>query len=234
MKKMIIQCKELNKYYGKTHALKNVNLNIEQGRIIGLLGPNGSGKTTLIKILNNLLEQNDGLIEINGAKPGVESKKAIAYLPDCNYLNLNATPNDLINFFSEFYDNFNVDKANQLLAKLNLNPHAKLKTMSKGTIEKVQLSLVMARDAQVYILDEPIAGVDPASRDFILDTILSNLQAGKTLIISTHLINDIENILDEVIFIQNGNILLHENCDSLREKHGMSIDRIFREEFRCY
>jgi len=229
----LVKCDGVCKSYGKNSILKDINLEIPKGKIIGLLGPNGSGKTTLIKIINGLLETNSGTVLVNGEKVGINSKKIISYLPERPYVNFNMSVKELINYFSDFYDNFDSDVAYKLLEKLNLNPNDKLNTMSKGMKEKVQLILVMSRKADLYILDEPIGGVDPATRDYILDTILTNFNDGASVIISTHLINDIEKILDEVIFIKDGSIYLTDDADELRTSRGMSIDEIFREEFKC-
>ena len=229
----LVKCDGVCKSYGKNSFLKNINLEIPKGKIIGLLGPNGSGKTTLIKIINGLLETNSGTVLVNGEKIGINSKKVISYLPERPYVNFNMSVKELINYFSDFYDNFDSDTAYKLLEKLNLNPNDKLNTMSKGMKEKVQLILVMSRKADLYILDEPIGGVDPATRDYILDTILTNFNDGASVIISTHLISDIEKILDEVIFIKEGSIYLTGDADELRTSKGMSIDEIFREEFKC-
>ena len=229
----LIEIKNLNKFYGKKQALNNVNITIEPGKIYGLLGPNGSGKTTLIKVINDLLTPSSGEILIKGKEPGIESKKIISYLPERTYLNMNFKVKELLDFFSDFYDNFDRKKAKSLLKKLNINEEDKLKTMSKGTKEKVQLILVMSRKADLYILDEPIGGVDPASRDYILETILSNFDNKSSMIISTHLIQDIESILDNVIFINNGNITLNDEADNIRKEKGKTIDQVFREDFRC-
>lgn len=229
----LIEIKNLNKFYGKKQALNNVNITIEPGKIYGLLGPNGSGKTTLIKVINDLLTPSSGEILIKGKEPGIESKKIISYLPERTYLNMNFKVKELLDFFSDFYDNFDRKKAKTLLKKLNINEEDKLKTMSKGTKEKVQLILVMSRKADLYILDEPIGGVDPASRDYILETILSNFDNKSSMIISTHLIQDIESILDNVIFINNGNITLNDEADNIRKEKGKTIDQVFREDFRC-
>jgi len=229
----LLKCDGVCKSYGKNSILKDINLEIPKGKIIGLLGPNGSGKTTLIKIINGLLETNSGTVLVNDEKIGISSKKVISYLPERSYVNFNMSVKELINYFSDFYDNFDSKTAYKLLEKLNLNPNDKLNTMSKGMKEKVGLILVMSRKADLYILDEPIGGVDPATRDYILDTILTNFNDGASVIISTHLISDIEKILDEVIFIKDGSIYLTGNADELRIARGMSIDEIFREEFKC-
>lgn len=232
MEELLI-CKNVNKNYGNKKVLKNINFSIPRGKIIGLLGKNGTGKTTLIKLINDLLTLDSGEILIDGKKVGVESKKIISYLPERTYLDKSMTVNEVIDMFSEFYDNFDAKKARKLLKDLKLDVNSKLSKMSKGMQEKVQLVLVMSRKALLYILDEPLGGVDPATRDYILDTILTNFNEGASIIISTHLIADIERILDEVIFIDNGKIELIENADKLREKEGASIDEIFRRKFKC-
>ena len=217
MEELLI-CKNVNKNYGNKKVLKNINFSIPRGKIIGLLGKNGTGKTTLIKLINDLLTLDSGEILIDGKKIGVESKKIISYLPERTYLDKSMTVNEVIDMFSEFYDNFDSKKARKLLKDLKLDVNSKLSKMSKGMQEKVQLVLVMSRKALLYILDEPLGGVDPATRDYILDTILTNFNEGASVIISTHLIADIERILDEVIFIDDGKIVLIENADKLREK----------------
>ena len=232
MEELLI-CKNVNKNYGNKKVLKNINFSIPRGKIIGLLGKNGTGKTTLIKLINDLLTLDSGEILIDGKKVGVESKKIISYLPERTYLDKSMTVNEVIDMFSEFYDNFDAKKARKLLKDLKLDVNSKLSKMSKGMQEKVQLVLVMSRNALLYILDEPLGGVDPATRDYILDTILTNFNEGASIIISTHLIADIEGILDEVIFIDNGKIELIENADKLREKEKTSIDEIFRRKFKC-
>lgn len=229
----LIEIKNLNKCYGKKQALNNINLTIESGKIYGLLGPNGSGKTTLIKIINDLLTPTSGEVLVKGEKPGVESKKIISYLPERTYLNMNFKVKELLDYFEDFYENFDRKKAQTLLKKLNISEEDKLKTMSKGTKEKVQLILVMSRKADLYILDEPIGGVDPASRDYILETIISNFDEKSSMIISTHLIQDIETILDNVIFINQGKITLNDSADNIRNEKGKTIDQVFREDFRC-
>ena len=232
MEELLI-CKNVNKNYGNKKVLKNINFSIPRGKIIGLLGKNGTGKTTLIKLINDLLTLDSGEILIDGKKIGVESKKIISYLPERTYLDKSMTVNEVIDMFSEFYDNFDAKKARKLLKDLKLDVNSKLSKMSKGMQEKVQLVLVMSRKALLYILDEPLGGVDPATREYILDTILTNFNEGASVIISTHLIADIERILDEVIFIDNGKIDLIENADKLREKEKTSIDEIFRRKFKC-
>lgn len=229
----LLECRSLSKRYGSFYALSDVNLTLERGQIIGLLGPNGSGKTTLIKLINGLLSPTAGEVLINGKHPGTESKAVVAYLPDKNYINNWMRVSDLLDFFEDFYANFNKDKAYEMLARLQINPKDRLKTMSKGTKEKVQLILVMSREADLYVLDEPIGGVDPASRDYILSTIIGNYCENSTVLISTHLISDVENILDQAIFLQNGQIRLHASVDDIRSKEGKSIDSLFREVFRC-
>ena len=229
----LIEIKNLFKEYNEILALNNVTLSIPKGKIVGLLGPNGSGKTTLIKLMNKLLVPSGGEIMIDGMKPGIETKEIVSYLPDKSYLNEWMRVDELMDFFEDFYKDFNKKKAYKMLESLKINPTDKLKTMSKGTKEKVQLILVMSREARVYLLDEPIGGVDPASRDYILNTIINNYSEDSTVIISTHLISDIEKVLDEVIIIKNGQVVLNGDADEIREEKGMSIDNLFREEFRC-
>lgn len=229
----LLECKGLCKSYGKKEVLKDVDLVVPRGKIIGLLGKNGTGKTTLIKLINDLLTPSGGEILINGKKVGVESKRVISYLPERTYLDKSMTVNDTIKYFSDFYDNFDSDKARKLLSDLELDVNTKLSKMSKGMQEKVQLVLVMSRKAELYILDEPLGGVDPATRDYIIDTILTNFNEGASVIISTHLISDIERILDEVIFIDKGKIVLIGEADKLRNKNKESIDEIFRRKFKC-
>lgn len=229
----LLECKNLTKKYSQHLALDQLNLTLEPGHIVGLLGPNGSGKTTLIKLINGLLHPTSGELLVNGSPVGVGSKKVISYLPDSTYLNLNMKVSDILAYFSDFYADFDVKRANDMLTSLQIDPNQKLKSMSKGTKEKVQLILVMSRRAQLYILDEPIAGVDPAARDYILDTILTNYDEDATILISTHLISDIENILDEVVFLKNGQITLHASVDDIRMNEGKSVDALFREVFKC-
>lgn len=229
----IVEIKNVTKMFGRKAALKDVNLNIEKGKIIGLLGSNGSGKTTLIKLINDLLVPTKGEILVNGQKPGIESKKVISYLPERTYLSASMKVNEILQYFQDFYANFDIAKARELLKDLDIDENDKLKTMSKGTKEKVQLILVMSRKADLYILDEPIGGVDPAARDYILDTILTNFNKDASVLISTHLISDIERVLDDVIFISKGVIVENTSADELRNTHGKSIDEIFREEFKC-
>ena len=229
----LLECKNLCKSYGDKEILKDINLKIPKGKIIGLLGKNGTGKTTLIKLINDLLTPTSGEILINDKKPGVESKEIISYLPEKTYLDREMNVRDVIKYFEEFYNNFDSKKAIKLLKDLDLDIDTKIDKMSKGMQEKLQLILVMSRNASLYILDEPLGGVDPATRDYILDTILSNFKNGASIIISTHLIQDIERILDDVIFVDKGKIILTGSCDELRKKHNESIDEIFRRMFKC-
>ena len=229
----ILECTDLSKNYGQKAALKNVNLSIEPGQIVGLLGPNGSGKTTLIKLINGLLQPSSGTIRVNGIKPGMETKAIVSYLSDKNYLSDWMRVEDIVHMFNDFYADFNMQRAHSMLKDLEIDYKQKFKTLSKGTKEKVQLILVMAREAKLYVLDEPIAGVDPAARDYILRTILKNYNPEATVIISTHLIQDVEQIFDSVIFINNGEIALHETVDDVRFKFNKSVDQLFREVFKC-
>lgn len=230
----LVYLDHVTKNYGQAVALMDVSLNIQPGRIIGLLGPNGSGKTTIIKLINGLLQPSLGNIYIHGQLPSPASKKVVSYLPDTTYLNENMKISDAINYFQDFYSDFNVQRAYQLLNDLHLLPNQKLNSLSKGNKEKVQLILVMSREADLYVLDEPIGGVDPAARDYILQTIIQNRRPNSSVLISTHLIADIEQVLDEAIFINQGRILLHENTTVMRNQHGKSIDEIFRDQFRVY
>ena len=230
---ILFECKDLRKNYGKNQALKGLNLQIESGQIVGLLGPNGSGKTTLIKLANGLLTKNGGELYIDGKEVGVETKKIVSYLPERTYLDVHSKVKDVIEFFKDFYSDFEETRAYDKLSKLNINPNDKLKTMSKGTREKVQLILVMSRQAKLYFLDEPIGGVDPAARDYILNTIISNYNPEAAVIISTHLISDIEKVLDDVVMIKNGELVMHKKVDEIREEYGKSVDEVFREVFRC-
>lgn len=229
----ILECKNLSKRYGGVQALADVNLSIEPGRVLGLLGPNGSGKTTLIKLANGLLTPTAGEILINGAKPGPQTKRIVSYLPDKQYLAEWMNVRQLMDFFADFYADFDREKAVDMLKRLNISENQKIKQMSKGTREKVQLILVMSRKAELYLLDEPIGGVDPATRDYILDTIIRNYNPEAAVIISTHLIADVEQVLDEVIFINGGQVQLQSSVDEIREKHNMSVDAYFREVYRC-
>ena len=242
----ILECKNLSKKYGRKQALDNITLSLESGRIIGLLGPNGSGKTTLIKLINGLLAPTGGKLFINGNTPGVESKKIVSYLPERTYLDETQKVSEAITLFEDFYEDFDRSRAISMLEKLNIDSNARIKTLSKGTItelndktvakgtkEKVQLILVMSRRAKLYCLDEPIAGVDPAARDYILSTIINNYEPDSTILISTHLISDVENILDEVVFIKNGHIVLKNDVEDIRFNQGKSVDVLFREVFKC-
>ena len=229
----LLEINNLNKSFDNKEILKDINLSIQRGKIIGLLGKNGVGKTTLIKLINDLLTPTSGEILIKGQKIGVETKKVISYLPERTYLNKQMKVSEVISYFEDFYDNFDSKKAKKLLKDLDLDINQKLTKMSKGMQEKVQLVLVMSRSADLYILDEPLGGVDPATRDYILDTILSNFNENASVIISTHLISDIEKILDEVIFIDKGKVVLQSDADKLRNKEKSSIDEIFRRMFKC-
>ena len=229
----LVEIKNLNKKFDNKKILTDINLTIPRGKIIGLLGKNGAGKSTLIKLINDLLTKTSGEILVNGKEVGVESKKVISYLPERTYLNKQMRVSEVIDYFSDFYDNFDAKKAKRLLKDLDLDINQKLSKMSKGMQEKVQLVLVMSREAELYILDEPLGGVDPATRDYILDTILSNFSENASVIISTHLISDIERILDEVIFIDKGKVVLQSDADKLRNKEKSSIDEIFRRMFKC-
>ena len=229
----ILECKGLTKAFGANLALEGVTFSIEPGRIVGLLGPNGSGKTTLIKLANELLTPTAGEILIDGMKPSVETKKIVSYLPDRTYFDERMRIRDCVTLFADFYEDFDIAKATDMLISLSVDDKALFKTLSKGTKEKVQLALVMSRAAKLYLLDEPIGGVDPAAREFILNTILKNYNEEGTVIISTHLIYDIEKILDEVIFLDRGHVMRVQSVDDIREKEGKSVDELFREVFRC-
>ena len=229
----ILECKNLSKRYGKVAALEDVNLVIEPGRVVGLLGPNGSGKTTLIKLINGLLTPSTGEVLVGGEQPGPYTKALVSYLPDRDYLADWMSVEQQLGFFAEMYADFDRDKAMEMLLRLNIDPKQRFKALSKGTREKVQLILVMSRKASLYLLDEPIGGVDPATRDYILDTIIRNYNPEASVIISTHLIADVEPVLDDVIFLQNGRVVLHQAADSLREEKGKSVDQYFREVFKC-
>ena len=230
----LLQFHHVSKAYGQKLALNDISLKLPKGKIIGLLGPNGSGKTTLIKLINDLLQPGFGEIVIDGLRPGQETKALVSYLPDTTYLNDYMKVKDVIALFQDFYTDFDIQRAYDLLASLMIDPATKLKNLSKGNKEKVQLILVMSRRAKLYVLDEPIAGVDPAARDYILNTIISNYSPESSVLISTHLISDIEPVLDQVIFLNQGQIVLHEDVDSLRQQYGQSIDQLFREQFRAY
>ena len=229
----ILECKGLSKRFGNVQALDNVDLKIEPGRVVGLLGPNGSGKTTLLKLCNGLLTPSSGQILIAGTEPGPETKAVVSYLPDKPYLADWMNVGQLMDFFGDFYADFDRERALDMLAHLNINEQQSIKQMSKGTREKVQLILVMSRKAGLYLLDEPIGGVDPATRDYILDTIIRNYNPSAAVVISTHLIADVEQVLDEVVFIRSGQIMLQSPVDAIREEKGMSVDQYFREVFKC-
>lgn len=228
----LLQCIDLTKTYGQITALNNLNFTLGSGKIIGLLGPNGSGKTTLIKIINGLLTPTSGKVLIDGKEPGVETKKIVAYLPDRNFLGKSLTVDKLVKLFVDFYEDFRPELAYEMIDKLQIPRNSQLKTLSKGNKEKVCLILVMSRNAKLYVLDEPIAGVDPATRDYIISTIINNYNPDSSVIISTHLISDIEPVLNDVVFIKNGNVVLHNTVDEIREEHGMSVDELFREVFK--
>jgi ABC-2 type transport system ATP-binding protein len=229
----ILTCSNLTKRFSTTTALSGVSLNIEAGRVVGLLGPNGSGKTTFLKLCNGLLTPSAGELKIADMTPGIGTKTIVSYLPENAYFSDWMKVNDLFSFFGDFYADFDKGKAAEMLKTLQIEPSAQMKTLSKGTKEKVQLILVMARRAKLYLLDEPIGGVDPAVRDFILQTIIKNYNPEASVIISTHLIADVEPVLDEVIFLKNGEIAMHETVDQIREEKGMSVDKLFREVFKC-
>lgn len=229
----LIEIEGLYKSYNKLLALNNLNLSLEGGQIVGLLGPNGSGKTTLIKILNDLLKADRGNILIDGKNPSTETKEVVAYLPDRNSFPDYMKIKDLINMQADFFKDFDIEKANSMIEDLGINTNMGFKSLSKGMGEKVQLALVMSRKAKVYLLDEPIGGVDPAARDYILRTIISNYNPESVVIISTHLISEIESVLDDVIFIKNGEIVLHKSPDLIREEYAKGVDELFREVFKC-
>lgn len=230
---VIFECRDLVKSYGKVTALKGISLQLESGRIVGLLGPNGSGKTTLIKLANRLLQPTSGQILIDGNVPGVKTKAVIAYLPDKDYLPDWMKTSGLLDFFGDFYSDFDRQRAEEMLDSLDIPRDQSLKKMSKGTREKVQLIMTMSRRAKVYLLDEPIAGVDPAARDYILRTIIQNYDPEALVLISTHLIADVESVLNEAVFLKKGEIVLHKSTDDIREETGKSVDEYFREVFRC-
>ncbi|CAB1249902.1 ABC transporter ATP-binding protein [Ruminococcaceae bacterium BL-6] len=229
----ILECRNLTKTYPGKMALCGVSLTVAKGRIVGLLGPNGSGKSTLIKLANGLLTPTGGELLIGGKAPGSESKKIVSYLPERTYLNDWMTVRALVDFFADFYADFSKEKAYDMLQRLNISAGSRLKTLSKGTKEKVQLILVMSREASLYLLDEPIGGVDPAARDYILNTIISNYTENASVVISTHLISDVEKILDDVIFLSMGTVALTSTVDDIREKKNKSVDELFREVFKC-
>lgn len=229
----ILTCKQLCKRYGSVQALDNVDLTVAPGRVVGLLGPNGSGKTTLIKLVNGLLTPTSGEITIAGSQPGPETKAIVSYLPDKQYLPVWMSVKQMMDFFADFYSDFDRSRAEEMLARLGISETMHIREMSKGTREKAQLIMVMSRQAQLYLLDEPIGGVDPATRDYILDTIIRNYNPEASVVISTHLISDVEQVLDDVIFINSGRVVLQSSVDEIREKHGMSVDSYFREVFKC-
>lgn len=230
---VMMKCEGLTKRYGGLLALDHVDLTLESGRIVGLLGPNGSGKTTMIKLANGLLVPTEGHILLEGHEPGVESKKIVSYLPDASYLPDWMNVGGLLEMFQDFYQDFDIAKAKEMVEQLNLSMYSRLKSLSKGNKEKVQLILAMSRQAKIYFLDEPIGGVDPAARDFILNTIIKNYSENATVILSTHLISDIERVLDEVVFLNRGRVVFHRSVDEIRETEGKSVDQLFREVFRC-
>ena len=229
----ILECQRLTKKYGSFFALSDLNLSLERGQIVGLLGPNGSGKTTLIKLINGLLIPTDGHVMVNGLAPCPDTKRIVSYLPDQDFLDKHMRVSEILSYYQDFYDNFNKERASAMLDSLEIDRRSRLQSLSKGTKEKVQLVLVMSRDADLYILDEPIGGVDPAARDYILQTMLANYNENATLLISTHLISDIENILDRVLFLKNGHLTLNASVDEIRTEYGKSVDVMFREVFKC-
>lgn len=231
--KVILYVDQVRKSYGKKRVLKNMSFTIEKGKIVGFLGPNGCGKTTLVKLINGLIPVTDGVIRVGGKKIGKDTKSMISYLPERTYLNDWMRVKDILDFFEDLFEDFDRERAEQMFFDMNIDLKDKLKNLSKGTKEKIQLVLVMSRQADLYILDEPIAGVDPAARSYIMKTILTNLPEESSLLIVTHLVSDIETICDEIIFVNDGMVMMHEETESLREKYGKSIDAIFREEFRC-
>ena len=232
MSNTLLACNDLTKRYGGLTALDHITFSVESGKMIGLLGPNGSGKTTFIKLLTGLLQPDAGSILIDGMAPGVGTKKIVAYLPDNHFINSYMTVEQIVNYFKDFYEDFKDERAYRMFSELGIDKTVQLKTLSKGNKEKVALILIMSRDARLYVLDEPIAGVDPATRDYIISTIINNYNPEASVIISTHLISDIEQVLDEVIFIQNGKILLQKEVDEIRNEEGKSVDQLFREVFR--
>lgn len=228
----ILRCENIYKSYGSKPALNGVTLSIDSGKIIGLLGPNGAGKTTLIKLISGLLTPNSGTLTVEGNPPGIKTKSLVSYLPDVSYLNNWMTVEKIIEMFDDFYEDFRPDLAYEMISRLGIDRNNRLKSLSKGNKEKVCLILVMSRSAKLYVLDEPIAGVDPATRDYIISTIINNYNPEASVLISTHLITDIESVLDEVVFIHNGQIVLHDTVDHIREENGKSVDDLFREVFR--
>ena len=230
----LVEIKELGKCYGKKKVMNNLSLSLESGRIVGILGPNGSGKSTLIKMMAGVLKPTSGQIIINGYPVGVNTKKIVSYLPERTYLNPSMKVKEAVDYFADFYEDFSKQKALDMLEKFGINEQDKIKSLSKGTREKVQIVLVMSREAKLYLLDEPMGGVDPAARDYILRTIISNYNEDATVVITTHLISDIENVLDEVVFIKQGEVYLEESVDDIRTKYNKSVDALFREVFVCY
>jgi ABC-2 type transport system ATP-binding protein len=228
----LLKCTGLTKRYGSVLALNHLNLSVERGKIVGILGPNGSGKTTLIKLINGLLTPSGGSVLINGMAPGVETKKIVSYLPDNTFLPMWMTAEQIIGLFCDFYEDFRPELAYQMLERLGVSKTTRLKNLSKGNKEKVCLILIMSRNAQLYVLDEPIAGVDPAARDYVISTIINNYNPDASVLISTHIISDIEPVLDEAIFIKEGEVVLHQTIDAIREERGMSVDALFREVFK--
>ena len=230
----LVEIKELGKCYGKKKVMNNLSLSLESGRIVGILGPNGSGKSTLIKMMAGVLKPTSGQITINGYPVGVNTKKIVSYLPERTYLNPSMKVKEAVDYFADFYEDFSKQKALDMLEKFGINEQDKIKSLSKGTREKVQIVLVMSREAKLYLLDEPMGGVDPAARDYILRTIISNYNEDATVVITTHLISDIENVLDEVVFIKQGEVYLKESVDDIITKYNKSVDALFREVFVCY
>ena len=229
----LLQIKNLTKIYGNTKALRGLNLNVEEGKILGLLGPNGSGKTTLIKILAGILTIDDGFVLIDNKSIGVQTKAIVSYLPDKNFLCEWMTVDAMLKYSKDFFPDFRLERAEEMVKMLGINPKLRIKTLSKGTKEKVSLIIAMSRDAKLYLLDEPIAGVDPAARDYVIKTIMNNYSPKSTVIISTHLISDVEQILSDFVFIHNGQIVMEGKVDEIRNKEQKSIDQLFREVFRC-
>ena len=229
----LVEIKELGKCYGKKKVMNNLSLSLESGRIVGILGPNGSGKSTLIKMMAGVLKPTSGQITINGYPVGVNTKKIVSYLPERTYLNPSMKVKEAVDYFADFYEDFSKQKALDMLEKFGINEQDKIKSLSKGTREKVQIVLVMSREAEVYLLDEPMGGVDPAARDYILNTIIRNYSEDALVVMSTHLISDIERVLDEAVFINRGNIVFHRSVDEIRETEHKSVDELFREVFRC-
>lgn len=233
MQENVFVCEKVSKRYGSFQALKQVSFSVGKGKIVGLLGPNGSGKSTLIKLANGLLVPTEGTIKIDGEPVGRRTKSMVSYLPERTYLNTWMRVEEMVEYFADFYEDFSKEKAYTMLSELHIDRKQRLSQLSKGNREKVQLILVMSRSARLYMLDEPIGGVDPAARDYILRTIIGNYNPEATVIISTHLISDVENILDEVVFIKEGQLLMQKDVESIRMESGKSIDALFREVFKC-